>query len=250
MKIAVVRGTDVNVRAPDELLGAVAAGHEVVDPASCEVLVVALVAGERGPAVAMPWVAMIARGERGYDEADRSSVEANADALVLGAHGLADAIAWVASEDRAARTVGPPRLTVIGTSHGDFGNSRTLTAEPTIIGRSMAFGQHPQRPDRMPTPTGSIARHHAQLRWIDGVVSVRDLRSTNGTLVIRHGEPARLLCPQEQSGSGHQFGPAASPWLTRDPSGDWVEIRIGDHLQMPGFWRFRIDGDPTWSAED
>lgn len=248
MKLAVVRGSDVNVRAPDELLGVAAAAHEVVDPESCEVLVVALVAGERGPAITRPWIAMIDRAER-YEEADRSSVESTADAFVLGSHRLTEAIAWIVLEDRLARAHGQPRLTVIGTAHGDFGNARPLTAEPTIIGRSMSFEQHPQRPDRMPTPTGTIARHHAHVRCIDGVVSVRDLRSTNGTLVIRHGEPARLLCPQEQTGTG-RFGPAASPWITRDPSGDWVELRIGDHLQLPGFWRFRIDGDPAWRADD
>ena len=165
--------------------------------------------------------------------------------LFRSAHRLAEAIAWVTSEDRAARTVGQPRLIVIGTSHGDFGNSRTLTAEPTIIGRSMVANIHPQRPDRMPTPTGTIARHHAQVRCIDGVVSVRDLRSTNGTLVIRHGEPARLLCPQEQPGTGHGY----ASWITRDPSGEWVEIRIGDHIQMHGFWRFRVDGDPAWRPD-
>ena len=176
---------------------------EPVDIADCDVVVVALSIG--GPGLVhhvLPAVPCVAVIERGGTEAAQPSIESRADAFLTSAHRLAEAIAWVTSEDRAARTVGQPRLIVIGTSHGDFGNSRTLTAEPTIIGRSMVANIHPQRPDRMPTPTGTIARHHAQVRCIDGVVSVRDLRSTNGTLVIRHGEPARLLCPQEQPGTG------------------------------------------------
>lgn len=226
-------------------------------------MVLALTAGARGLGAVtagglsavtagrvVPCVAVIARSEtRGYDEADRSSVESAADAFVLGPARVLEALEWVTSEDRAARTTGRIRLTVVGSVRDEFGMSRPLATEPMIIGRSSSFSrEHPQRPDRMPTPTGTIARHHAQVRCVDGIVSVRDLRSTNGTLVIRHGEPARLLCPQEQSGTGQHYGPPASEWITRDPSGDWVELRVGDHLQMHGFWRFRVDGDPAEEA--
>ncbi len=235
------------IRAPDELRAAIVE-HEIVE-VDAEVQIIALVPGDPGiERSSVPTVVSIAR-HRNYEEADRSSVESDADAYVLGSHRVLAAITWVASEDRALRTRGQPRLTVVGSVGEDFGMSRPLAAEPMIIGRSSSFSgsEHPQRRDRMRTPTGTIARHHAKVRCIDGVVSVRDLASTNGTLVIRHGEPARLLCPQEQRlPSVNTFGPPASPWITRDPSADWCELRIGDQLQMHGFYRFRVDGDLAW----
>jgi hypothetical protein len=233
----------------------VASGHVIVGVDECEALVRVLVVGDAGcPPSQVPSIAMIARGvdlvKRGFDEADRSSLETIADAYVIGTRTIGDAIAWVTSEDRAERARGQPRLTVIGSLRGDdLGMSRPLAAEPMILGRAHNFSaEHPVRPDRMPTPTGSIARWHARARCLDGRVEVCDLGSTNGTLVIRHGEPARLLCPQ-QGQSGREFGPPAAPWLVRDPTPEYVSLRAGDHVQLPGFWRFRVDGDPTWQPD-
>ncbi len=269
-RIAVVSDSELPVRAPDVrvpdnrvrasddavhnsvdlLVAIVAAGHQVVSLDACDVLVVALTPGGRGLAdhsvpTGLPSVAVIARSSHGFDETDRSSIETIADAYVFRANAIAGAIAWVASEDRDLRPRGQPRLTVVGSNREDFGMSRPVIAEPMMIGRSSSFGQHPQRPDRLPTPTGTIARIHARARCVDGVISVSDVGSTNGTLVIRWGEPARQLCPQ-----GREFGPPATSWLVRDPTPDWVEIRIGDQVQLPGFWRFRLDGDPSWRPED
>ncbi len=247
-----VRGSDEAVRASDEAVCAAvaAANHEVVAIDAAEVLVVALHPASPGlvERPAIPTVAILDRSTiapaRDFEELLRASIETAADAFVLQPAHLADAIAWVADEDRSARTRGQPRLTVIGTNQGDFGMTRPLTAEPMIIGRASNFrAEHPVRPDRMPTPIGTIARWHARARCVDGVVSVCDLRSTNGTLLIRWGEPARLLCPQQLQG-GREYGPPASAWLVRDPTPDYVELRFGDHLQLPGGWRFRVDGDP------
>lgn len=257
-RVAIVRGSDDVVRRSDppdvaELGRAiVAAGHELVEPAACEVAVVMLSA-RGGGAPALPGharcVAVIGGAgdpprttDDDHAEAARASLETVADAYVLGPRWLAAAIAWVATEDRAQRTVGPPRLTVIGSCRDDLGMSRRLVAEPLVIGRSSSFREHPMRPDRMPTPAGSIARAHARVRAVGGRIEICDLGSTNGTLVIPRGGPARLLCPM-QAETGRQFGPPASAWLVRIPSRDWSEVAIGDQLQLPGFWRFRFDGE-------
>lgn len=261
-RVAIVRDSDIAVRRPDDISDdtgelrdvIVAAGHEVV-VCDADVMVVALTAGGRGLAecvpIELPCIAVIARtADRSmFDEEDRSSIETFADAYVRGTRALTHAVAWVIAEDRSARSQGQPRLTVIGSTRDDFGMSRALVAEPMTIGRASSFGQHPQRPDRLPTPVGNIARHHARARFIDGVTSVNDMRSTNGTLVIRRGERARLLCPQ-QAHSGREFGPPETAWLIRDPTSEWTALGIGDHLQLPGFWRFRLDGDPSWRPEE
>lgn len=245
MKVALVRSSDDGVRSADVhdrvRAALLEAGHVVAESADVAVL---LLGREPIPHSGVA-VAVLPPGDRGFDEAARSVIETIVDAYVLGSHRLVEALAWITSEDRAERTRGEPRLTVIGSGRDEYGMSRPISAEPIILGRAANFArENPMRRDRMPTPSSNIARHHAQLRCVDGAIAVRDLQSTNGTLVIRRAEPARLLCPQEQSGTGHQFGPPASPWITRDPSGDWMPLQIGDHLQLPGFWRFRIDGDP------
>jgi hypothetical protein len=189
----------------------------------------------------LPRVLVIPAAQQAFAEHGQRAIETAADAFVLGPARLSAAIAWVAGEDRARRRVGRPRLVVVGSLHDDFGAESPLTLTgPTRLGRSMAFHRvFPLRPSEVHTPSSSIARHHAELRWADGTVSVRDLGSTNGTLIIRRGEPGRLLCPTTYGADLPSL-----PWLVRDRTPELVELRIGDELVLPGFWRFRLDGDP------
>ncbi|MBA2541597.1 MAG: hypothetical protein H0V17_18280 [Deltaproteobacteria bacterium] len=266
MRIAIVRGPDDSVRAPDdhERLAseearrvdlrdaALAAGHQISELADCEVAIVMLTHDSAGFTTQLGVRCIAAVHTRAPylddDESDRSVLGTRADAFVLGGRWLAGAIAWVISEDSAARTSGQPRLVVIGTCRGDFGMIRTIPEEPLIIGRAMSFGEHPQRPDRLSTPSGRIARWHARVRNLAGVIEIADMASTNGTLVIRHGSPTRLLVPQQRQ-TGHDDNPASSAWLVRDAD-EWTALRVGDEVQLPGFWRFRLDGDPAWRPDD
>ncbi len=201
----------------------------------------------------IPTVAVIAqRGLPAFDELDRSALEAVADAFVIGPRMLAAAIGWVASEDRAARTTGAPRLVVIGSNHADFGASRVLGTAPLTLGCASTFGVHPQRPDAIPTLAGTVARRHAELRFEGGVIALRDLQSTNGTTILRRGEPARRLVPMEQR-SERAIDPSresTAAWLIHDSSEQWITLQIGDCVQLPGFWRFRVDGDLPRAAKD
>lgn len=260
-RIAIVRASDDDVRSSDDAVRpsdvvreAIAAGHELVAPADCEVRVVLLRSdGEPVAFADRPTVAVIDPGPSkppfGYEVCARSVLQTRADAFVSVPRSLGAAIAWVTVEDRAARTTGPPRLVVIGTNHDDYGMVRAIPVEPLIIGRAMSFGQHPQRPDRLPTPTGSIARHHARVRYVAGAIAIADMGSTNGTLVIRRGEPTRLLNPQERGGEPGKYGPPAAAWLIRDPDTEWTRLQIGDEIQLASFWRFRIDGQADWRPD-
>jgi hypothetical protein len=147
---------------------------------------------------------------------------------------LAGAIAWVAGEDRAARTAGPLRLTCVGSTGHAVGTAWPIPATGTIwLGRGRDAGPHD-----VFVPSSMVARRHAQLGRDEAGVWLRDLSSTNGTLLVRPGRAGRLLCPTTY---GRDF--AAPPWLRRDPTDEQVRLAVGDELIVPGWARFRLDGD-------
>lgn len=165
---------------------------------------------------------------------NRAACEAEADARVLGTRRLAEAIAWVAGEDHAARTAGPPRLTCIGSTGHALGAAWPIPTTGAIwLGRGRDAGPHD-----VLVPSSMVARRHAQLGRDEAGVWLRDLQSTNGSLLVRRGREARLLCPTTY---GRDF--AAPAWLRRDPTDEQVRLAVGDELVFPGWARFRLDGD-------
>jgi hypothetical protein len=165
---------------------------------------------------------------------NRTACEAAADARVLGSRRLAEAIAWVAGEDRAARRSGPPRLTCVGSTGLALGAAWPIPSGAAIwLGRGRDVGPHD-----VLVPSSMVARRHAQLGRDEAGVWLRDLGSTNGTLLVRSGAPARLLCPTTY---GRDL--ASPPWLRREPIDERVRLAVGDELVLPGWARFRLDGD-------
>lgn len=166
---------------------------------------------------------------------NRAACEAVANARILGAGRLAEAIAWVASEDHAERTAGPPRLTCVGSTGHVLGAAWPIPATGTIwLGR----GRNPG-PDDIHVPSSMVARRHAQLGRDTHGLWLRDLRSTNGSLLVQRGRKARLLCPTTY---GRDL--PAPPWLHRDPTEEPVHLATEDELVVPGWARFRLDGTP------
>ncbi len=165
---------------------------------------------------------------------NRAACEAAADARVLGSRGLAEAIAWVAAEDRAARSAGPPRLTCVGsTGHAPGAAWAIPDGVAMWLGRGRDAGPHD-----VLVPSSMVARRHAQLGRDGEGAWLRDLGSTNGSLLVRRGCQARLLCPTTY---GREL--VAPPWLRRDPTDEKVRLAAGDELVVPGWARFRLDGD-------
>lgn len=68
---------------------------------------------------------------------------------------------------------------------------------PVIIGRqpSAARVQGPDMPRlvQVQSPHGDVSRSHVQIRLVGWDVLLEDLKSTNGTVLIRPGQPPRRL---------------------------------------------------------
>ncbi len=217
-------------------------GHDVVELADANVFVVDARHDVPVPAKATPRVIVLVSADARFIELERRAIELAGDAFVLGSARIAAAIRWVRTEDRTARTLGPPRLVVIGSLQDDLGRSYAVSGEALTLGRARNLetaGIH--------VMSSNVARHHAQIRRTTTGVEIRDLASTNGTLLVRRGQPGRLLCPTTY---GAEL--ASSAWLIRDRTTDWVPLAAGDEIVVPGFRRFRLDGElrPTTPQVD
>src|SRR5690606_13783671 len=85
-------------------------------------------------------------------------------------------------------------------------------------------------------PTGMVARRHASLEHDDRGVWLRDLGSTNGTLLIERGRRARLFGAQIADRA------CAPTWIERVLGNEPIALATGDELVLPGWAHFRLDG--------
>ncbi|ACQ80012.1 FHA domain containing protein [Beutenbergia cavernae DSM 12333] len=129
------------------------------------------------------------------------------DAPAAAAGGDHDGQTLLAEElpERQGGGVGPapepesaaPPAYVLSFAHG----ARVDLDRPVLVGRapeSPRFdGPTPPRLVPVPSPEQDISRTHAEIRVEGGYVIVTDLRSTNGTVVTRPGQPAQRLHPGE-----------------------------------------------------
>jgi len=110
-----------------------------------------------------------------------------ADAYASNEATLLAALRFVLAEDRAARAVGPPRLTWLGPLGELFppippiGASFRIREEGVHLGR--APDAHIQLRQGAHSDQNSVARRHAHLALVAHGVHVYDLKSTNGIYV-------------------------------------------------------------------
>jgi hypothetical protein len=98
-------------------------------------------------------------------------------------------------DPHSSQLVSLPVLALLRASHGE---SRELDGV-VLIGRAPSPQPADVDPDLLtvPSPSQDISRTHLRVAAIEWEIVVTDLHSTNGTQLIRPGEPAQRMLPGE-----------------------------------------------------
>jgi hypothetical protein len=97
----------------------------------------------------------------------------------------------------------------IQVSRPRLGRARLSTGELLDLDQSMVIGRQPSvsrvqggvmpRLVQVPSPEGDISRSHVEVRLEGWHVMLCDLKATNGTVLVREGQPPRRLAQNEMA---------------------------------------------------